>query len=373
MTDMAMTYGPDSIECEGGAGESGSSAHRPAYGGLAEGVAMTTGPSASRLQNNSLLGLGAGLVAVAAAGIVCHWAKFDPTTTTSVTALAIGLPAAVELQIKRRRRDTNVDIARIQRGELHRPVGLVVMLLAAAILLLDTALGYIGAGIPSVLQRLVSAGKIETSTATVVGASLLTIIPIILGMCLFLVASYASHYFLKRPYLWTAIAVGCALAVRELVVLWVGSTSDTFKSFFQEAFGSLAGLLVAVVLINLGYLFICMVGAWLGRRYHDEFLAKKLARMEGKAAGEAAKQQQSTLQSQTTATQASAQDSSAPQNSAPKLVTPVSRPNDLPSAPDNDRTWDSFKQIEKLAHLRDTGALTEEEFQAKKTELLCRI
>jgi hypothetical protein len=48
-------------------------------------------------------------------------------------------------------------------------------------------------------------------------------------------------------------------------------------------------------------------------------------------------------------------------------------PNDLPSAPDNHRTSDPIKQIEKLAHLRDAGALTEEEFQAKKTEILCRI
>jgi hypothetical protein len=111
----------------------------------------------------------------------------------------------------------------------------------------------------------------------------------------------------------------------------------------------------------------------LGRRYHDEFLAKSLARMQAKVEREAAKQHQSTLQSETTATQASAQDSNAPLNSAPKLVTLVSQPNDLPSAPDNPRTSDPIKQIEKLARLRDAGALTEEEFQAKKTEILCRI
>jgi hypothetical protein len=32
-----------------------------------------------------------------------------------------------------------------------------------------------------------------------------------------------------------------------------------------------------------------------------------------------------------------------------------------------------MEQIEKLARLRDMGALTEEEFQAKKTEILVRI
>ena len=355
---------------------------------------MTTGPATSRLQDNSLPGLGAGLVAIVVAGYLCKWAKFDPTVTTSVVTLAFAVPPAVGLQIKRRRRDTNVDIARIQRGELRRPVVLVVMLLAAAIVLIDTAFGVMGDGMKIVLNHLVSAGKIEIGAAKVV-ASFAGVLPIILGMCLFLVASYASHYFAKRPYLWTATAVGCALAIRELVLLGLRSTSAV-KSLIEMS-GSLAGLLLAAVVVNLGFLFICMVGVWLGRRYHAEFLAKKLARMEGNAeitypgagmknigcfeigpdannpppAREAAKQHQSTLQSQTTATQASAQDSSAPQNSAPKLATLISRPDDLPSAPDNHRN--PVKQIEKIAHLRDTGALTEEEFQAKKTQLLCRI
>jgi hypothetical protein len=331
---------------------------------------MTTGPATSRLQDNSLLGLCAGVVAAVAAGYMCKLAGFPPEATTGVVAVTGGVPAAVELRIKSRRRDTNVDMARIQRGELRRPVGLVVMLLAAAIVLLDGAFGAMTAGIPSVLNLLINAGKIEISTAKVV-ASFAGVLPIILGMCLFLIASYASHYFDKRPYLWTATAVGCALAIRELVLLGFRSTSAG-KSLI-EMYGSLAGLLLAAVVVNLGYLFICMVGVWLGTRYHDEFLAKKLARMEGNAAREAAKQHESTLQNQTTATQASTQDSNAPENSAPKLVTPISRPNDLPSAPDNHRTSDPIKQIEKLAHLRDTGALNEEEFQAKKTDILSRI
>lgn len=332
---------------------------------------MTTVPQALRLQDNSLLGIGAGLVAIVAAGYVCRWAGLPQETTTGVLALAGAVPPAVGLRIKSRRRDTNADIARIQRGDLRRPVGLVVMLLAAAIVLLDTALGAVMAGISSVVNHLLSAGKIGTSTAEVLG-SLAGIFPIILGMCLFLVASYASHYFAKRPYLWTAAAVGCALAVRELVLLAFRSSS-AIKSFVRETVGSLGGLLALAVVANLGFLVICLVGAWFGRRYHDEFLAKKLARMEGNAARNAAKQHQSILQSQTTAMEASAQDSSAPQISAPKLVTLVGRPNDSPSAPDIHPTRDRCGEIEKLAHLRDAGALTEEEFQAKKTEILCRI
>jgi Short C-terminal domain len=55
------------------------------------------------------------------------------------------------------------------------------------------------------------------------------------------------------------------------------------------------------------------------------------------------------------------------------LVPLVSRPSESPSAPDLHPTRDPYEEIEKLAHLRKTGALTEEEFQAKKTEILGRI
>jgi hypothetical protein len=333
---------------------------------------MTAGPATSRLQDNFLAGIGGGLVAIVTAGYVCKWAGVSQETTTGVLALAGAAPPAVGLRIKSRRRDQNVDIARIQRGELRRPVGLVVMLLAAVILLLDSAFGSMMSGISSVLQHLVSAGKIEMGTARVL-APVVGVLPVILGMCVFIVASYASHYFAKRAYLWTAAAVGCASAGRELVLL-AFSSSGPVKSFVTDTYGSLGRLLAATVVSNLGFLVICLVGVWLGRRYHDEFLAKKLARMERTAAREAAKQQ-STPQSQPTAMAASAQDSSssAPQISEPKLATLVGRPNDSPSAPDIHPTRDHFREIEKLAHLRDKGALTEEEFQAKKTEILCRI
>jgi hypothetical protein len=337
---------------------------------------MTTGSAASSLQDNSLLGLGGGLVAIVAAGYVCSWAGLSQSTTTSVMGLAIGVPAAVELRMKSRRRNMDADIARIQRGELRRPVGLVVMLLAAAIVLLDSGFALLLTEVSSLINHVASSAKIEVSTANVLVAPMAGIFMAIFGMCLFLSSSYASHYFGNRPYLWTAAAVGCALAVREVVVVMVvrGSKSGSqVQNFARTAYGSVAGILAAEVVASLGILVVCMVGAWLGRRYHDGFLAKKLAHVEGKAAREAANQRQSTHQSQTTAAQASAQDSSTPQNSAPKLVTLVSRPNDSPSAPDSHRTADPIKQIEKLAHLRDTGALTEEEFQAKKTEILCRI
>jgi len=287
---------------------------------------MTTRPAASRFQDNSLLGIGAGIIAAVAVGKVCSWAHLDQYTTTTVMGLALGLPAALEVQIQSRRRDANVDIARIERGDLRRPVALVVMLLAAAIVLLHTAFESMTAYIQLALSHLPGAGKIYSNNTAEVWHGL-SILPLTsFGMCLFLVASYASHYFAKRPYLWTATAVGCALAVKELVMLML-------RNGIREKGGSLPGVLVAEVLIYLGFLVICMVGVWLGRRYHEAFLAKKLARMKDKAAREAAKQHQ---QNETT----------PPQDSDP------------------------IKQIERLAHLRDTHVLTEEEFHAALAHVL---
>jgi Short C-terminal domain len=324
------------------------------------------------VQDNSLVGIGAGLVAVVAAGYVCNLANFSQATTTSVMALALGVPSAIELQVKALHRDTKVDVARIQRGDLRRPVGLVVMVFAAAIVLLDSAGGVLIAGIIDGLTSLEKAGKIQLSTAKTVGSPLMSIICVFLGMCLFLVAFYASHYFAKRPYLWTAVAVGCALAIRELVVLGLRSARG-MQDVIRATTGSLAGLLVAEVEISLSFLLICMVGAWLGRRYHDAFLAKKLASVEGKAARQIAKQAEPPSRTQTTATQASTQNSDAPEDSAAKLVTIVGRPSDVPSPAADHRATDHFKEIKKLAQLRDTGALTEAEFQAKKSEILSRI
>jgi hypothetical protein len=71
-----------------------------------------------------------------------------------------------------------------------------------------------------------------------------------------------------------------------------------------------------------------------GRRHHEKFLTKKLARVERKAAKAAAKRQPATTQ-----------------RGAPDLLD----------------------QLTKLAGLRDAGVLTEEELQAKKTEILGRM
>jgi hypothetical protein len=316
---------------------------------------MTTTPAALRLKDNSLLGILASVAAALAAGKMCSWAGADQSTTTTVTALTLGVPAAVELRLRSRRRDNDIDIARIQRGELRRPVGLVVVLLAAAVVLLDSGAGFIGVEIDGLLKHL-------PDRAADVMAGLSVFPAAGLGVAVFLLASYASHYFANRPYLWTATAIGCALGIRELVVLIM------FNGALRKVNPSLSVWLAGEVGGYLAFLVIAIVGVWLGRRYHDAFLAKMLVRIAGKAA----KHQQSAPQDQAPATEAPALQSSGSQNSAPTFATLVGSVSHS-LTPDHDSTTDPIKQIERLGHLRDAGALTEEEFHAKKTEILCRI
>lgn len=322
---------------------------------------MTTTLAASPRQDDSLLGAGAALIAVVAAVIICRLTGEQEVVkyvVPLVITLGLGIPSAVLLRIKSLRRDPNLDMARIERGELRRPVVLVVMLLSAAIFLLDSAIGAADGEIGDIAKQLVRTHVLTRDTALLVDGTVVTIFSMILGMCLFVVAFYASHYFAKRPYLWTATAIGCALTIRELLLL-----------VLRSALGGVFTTMVALeVLIYLGFLVISMVAVWFGRRYHDAFLAKKLARIAGKAA----RQRHSASQDHTPPTQDPVQESIAAQEPATKFATLVGT-GDESSAPDQHRTSDPVKQIERLWNLRDTGALTEDEFQAKKAELLCRI
>lgn len=238
---------------------------------------MTAEPTTSRFRDNSLLGITAGLAAAVVAGTICSLAKFSQPVTTSVLAFAAALPAAIDLQIKNRQRDASVDTARIRDGELRRPVGLVVMLLAAAILLIDSVAG----GILGGFNDLVATSKIDINVARVV-SPIFTSLPImLLGLGYFLGSSYASHYLAKHPYGWTTAAVGCALVGRELAVFAL-SDSGGLKVVINEVGGSLTRFLLIEVAAYLCILVVCMTGVWFGVRRHDEFLAKKLARVERK-------------------------------------------------------------------------------------------
>jgi Short C-terminal domain len=255
-------------------------------GGRGTGREMTSEPAAARFDQRSLMGVSTSIGAAVLVALVCTQLQAPPWVTGPLTAGAGALPAAIEYSRQGRRRNVTDDILRIRQGELRRPVGLVVVMLTPALLLAAEF------GAPGSLVAFFS-------------------------------ASYASHYLGKHPYRWTVVAAGMAYIIYTIVeaTLGIGKSLNGW-------------LLVLDFAYPLTMLIASLAGTWYGRRHHDQFLAKKLARLERKAAKQAAKRQ-STLQRFT--------------------------------------AQDPFQEIEKLARLRETGALTEEEFQAKKTEILGRI
>jgi hypothetical protein len=271
-------------------------------------MAMTTEPRVSLFDPRSFPGVSASAASAVLAGFLC--ADAPPWVAGVVPATAAAIPAAIEYSIRSRRRDKAEDAARIRQGDLRRPVALVVVMMAAAVILLIT-LTWIVFGV-------------FEEYATLAYADWIAIIgnPLIPGVCAFFIAAYGSHYFGKRPYLYTSIAFGCAFIYQLLMYLVV----------FEKDGSSALEILMVFGAFNVVYLSFALAGVRVGRNRHAKFLAKKLERIERKASRAAAAQQQSKA-----------------------------------SGPD------PLDQLKKLGDLRDAGVVTQEEFQAKKAEILGRI
>jgi hypothetical protein len=315
----------------------------------AAGREMTSEPAAAR-DRSSLIVIGISIGAAVVCGLVCARLKVLPGATGTLVSGAGALPAAIEYRLVGRRRNVTDEMSRIRQGELRRPVGLVVVMLAAALFLAEV-----------MADVAVRARALATSLPAV---TLVALTGLIAAALAFPISWYASHYLGKHPYRWTVVAVGGVFII--IVVANLGS--------FGAGWGFVLYLSSVTFAHSSLVLNASLAGVWCGRGRHDKFLAKKLVRLERKAATKAAKRPESTPQSQATGVQATAQDFGTPQDLVPIAVNVATQPNGAPpSPPHNLPTRDPFEQIEKLAQLRDAGALTEKEFQAKKTEILGRI
>jgi hypothetical protein len=272
--------------------------------------AMTQQPTASRFEGHTLLAIGVGVAAAIAVGFVCYWLHVPPPVQGPLTGGAVGLPAAIDYYIQNRRRDHRDDVARIKRNELRRPVGLVVAMLAVVLLVIEQAGWFAG---------LTLAGEIKSM-----------LVPFSLALtAYFFVASYTSHYLGSRPYFWTFVAVVCSYLLQLLILAPL--------PVLHETISARGGSKYAVhIILGLGYVIslgVCLLGVRYGRRHHEKFLAKKLARMERKAA----------------------------QENPPEPPPPPTPGLDL------------LDQLKKLAELRDAGVLTDKEFEEKKAQILARL
>src|ERR1700752_446405 len=155
-----------------------------------------------------------------------------------------------------------------------RPVGRVVVMLAAALFLAEV-----------MADVAVGARTLATSLP---GATRVALTGLVAAALAFFISWYASHYLGKHPYRWTVVAVGGVFII--IVAANLGS------------FGAGWGFVLYLSSVPLAHSSLVLnaplAGFWCGRARHDKFLAKKLARLERKAADEAAKRPESTPERQ---------------------------------------------------------------------------
>ncbi|BDY28949.1 SHOCT domain-containing protein [Mycolicibacterium mageritense] len=280
---------------------------------------MTTSPkAASHFDERSLVGISTSASAAVAVGLICTYLDSPPEVTGTLVAAAGGLPAAIEYSLRTRQRDVVDDISSVKKGELQRPVGLLVVMHTATVLLIEAA-----CALMPLPRGLSLAGMVMLSAS-------------ICAVLAFLVASRVAHYLGEHPYRWTAVAVTAAYLIEAIIFLALnlafgdGNSGMPWSGWWRDVSFGFTYYLLALV--------GSLAGAWYAGRRHATFLRRKLQRMERRA-GHRADQQISAVPTQSFAASGD----------------------------------DLLNRLTKLAEMRDDGVLTEAEFQAKKAEILARI
>lgn len=295
---------------------------------------MTSHPPPSGPNPQSLSIVAASIVLATALGFLLNAIHAPESVQGSVLAVAVGLPAAVAYRRQSMHRDRAEDAAQIAQGQLRRPIGLVVTLLVSSLVLAWTLSAQIG-------LRFFRPAIGSWPAWSLCGFAVAWVLS-------FLLASYASHYIARHSYRWTAISAGLVSVV--LVLAFVGDP------FVQRAQGMALALKIVVFCVAVvGFVVACLAGTWHGRSHHDEFLKKKLERIEHNAAPRSAV----PSQAQTHEVVAAAPFSEQPAASRHMAQHPSGS--------------DLVGLLSNLAKLRDDGVLTEIEFQVKKEEILARM
>jgi hypothetical protein len=205
---------------------------------------------------DSLYGMGTGIVCAVIVGGVASKAGAPPQVTSVLASASLALPAAIEFHLQSRGQTPKAEVAELKAGQTTRPSWAVVGLFAAAIILADSIVGaFVGAAGGQGYLPLVAVGAIG-----------------------FAIANRASHYLGERPYMQTLAAVAIALVVRMIILSMAWSWIRNAVEFGGGTVDKGEFMVDAVV----GYLIMlpfCLAGTWWGRKHHDQWVAKRLAKL----------------------------------------------------------------------------------------------
>lgn len=221
---------------------------------------------ASRFGDKTLLGVFASFVAALAVYGVALLLTHNETVASMFAASAAGVPAAVEYRLQSKRRDPNAEAARLQQGELRRPVPLLVVMFVAAVFILDSVIGAFVGGVYGALGAMgvdIGVGGVFVWLLIIAIWSLLSAV----------VAGSIANYLGAHPYLWITVGMVIAAAIRILILLsmrfWGGYDVDPTDA--------------AVAMLGYVACFaVSLVGVRIGLRYRARFIARELRRVQRK-------------------------------------------------------------------------------------------
>jgi hypothetical protein len=172
-----------------------------------------------------------------------------------VTAM---IPLGVGSEIFRKRRGTKALLADAVKGQIVRPIGLVVVSIGGILLLLDTLIGF--------LEGIVVGSLASTDEQVKSGFLFISIVAIpVFLICAFFVVERGAHLIENRQWLWIGATILVWIFARALIV-----------------FVLLPGLLFAVFSATLPIAVAVFLLAWpatrLARRNHVAFVASNLFR-----------------------------------------------------------------------------------------------
>lgn len=223
-----------------------------------------------RFSDKTLLGVFASFVAAFAIYGIGLLLTGNETVASVFAASAAGVPAAVEYRVQARRRDPNVDAARLAEGHLRRPIAPILVMFVAAVFLIDSVIGAVVGAFYGVMA---SMGIDVGFGAIVIWLMVITVFSVLSAFA----AGLCANYLGAHPYRWVTVGVVLAAVIRVAMLIVV--TGLNAVQFTIDVTVVLSGVIGYVACLA-----VCLLGVKIGLRYRDKVIALELRRVQRKQA-----------------------------------------------------------------------------------------
>jgi hypothetical protein len=213
---------------------------------------------------------GAGVALAVGVGFVLDRLEVGANVANGVGAAAFGVPPVLALQWHRMRKGQRQELVELGHGSLGRPPLLVVGLLAAAMVLVDSLFGAIAGAAGAVLA---GADADADTIARYSGIlSLFGAVPAFL-VCAYFLARRATYYLARMAALWIAVAIIVMIGIRFIIIaVFAASLRGAGLDVDWVEY-----IVTFMVLAPIVYV-VCLVGMWRATATRTRFEMGRLIR-----------------------------------------------------------------------------------------------